>query len=106
MQQIDWSKSEKATARRAFDTAYEKECTAILARLKTMTEAANSPRDIWRIHDYLSEQCRETDGKYDYTYSVLTWVFARLLKEGWLTEADLQGLDENKMQRIKFLANT
>ncbi len=91
--------------RRVFDTAYEKECGAILARLKAMVEAASSPRDIWRIHDYLSEQRRQTDLKYDYRYSVLIWVFARLLREGWLLEADLSGLDVEKIEKIKLAAS-
>ncbi len=105
MQEFNWSKTEKAAARRAFDRAYEKECSATLARVKTMVETASGPRDIWRIHDYLSEQRTETERKYDYRYSVLIWVFARLLREGWLSEADLSGLDDDEIQRIKTAAS-
>jgi hypothetical protein len=105
MQEFKWSKTEKEAARRAYERAYEKECSAILARLKGMIEAASAPRDIWRIHDYLSQQRRQTDSKYDYRYSVLIWVFARLLSEGWLSEADLSGLDDDKVQKIKLAAS-
>ena len=105
MQEFKWSKTEKGVARRAFDTAYEKECSGILTRLKAMTTVATGPRDIWRIHDYLSEQRRQTDSKYDYRYSVLIWVFARLLREGWLSEADLSGLDVEKIEKIKLAAS-
>jgi hypothetical protein len=105
MDYLQWSKAEKQVARRAFDAAYEKECRAIRAKLTQMLEAEDDIRQIWRIHDYLSDQRRETDRKYDYRYSVLDLVFARLIREGWITEADLTGLREDKLQRIKFVAS-
>jgi hypothetical protein len=98
---LPWSKSEKQIARRAFDAAYEKECRAISAKLMQMTHDDSDPRYIWRIHDYLSEQRRATDEKYDYRYSVLIRVFGALIREGWLTEADLQGLSDDKLRMIR-----
>jgi len=71
MDDFQWSKAEKRAARRAFDAAYERECRAIRAKLEQMLEGGGDIRQIWRIHDYLSEQRRETDRKYDYRYSVL-----------------------------------
>jgi len=62
------------------------------------------PADLWRIHDYLTKQRKQTDKKYDFRYSVLILVFAMLLKEGWLNEADLQGLREDKIEKIEYLA--
>ena len=38
---------------------------------------------------------------YDYRYSVLVTVFSVLLSEGWLTVADLAGLQENKIEQIQ-----
>ena len=105
MNNLEWSKAEKQAARRAYDAAYEKECRAIRAKVVQMLEGEDDIRQIWRIHDYLSEQRRETDDKYDYRYSQLIWVFARLLVEGWITEADLSGLREDKVQKIKYLAS-
>jgi len=105
MNNLEWSKAEKQAARRAYDAAYEKECRAIRAKVLQMLEGEDDIRQIWRIHDYLSEQRRETDDKYDYRYSQLIWVFARLLVEGWITEADLSGLREDKVQKIKYLAS-
>lgn len=53
------------------------------------------------IHDFLTEKRNEVDEKYDYRYSVLILVFARLLREGWIELDDLKGLDENKITKIK-----
>ncbi len=102
---LKWSQPEKAIARKAFDNAYSRECSVILEKLKKMIANASGPPDIWKIHDYLSVQRRETDNKYDYRYSVLLQVFARLLNENWITEADLQGLREDKIEIIKKFAS-
>lgn len=104
MRDISWSKKEKVIARRAFDNAYRKECTALVNRAKKMLDSINDPLDIWKIHDLLTESREEIDLKYDYRYSVLISVFARLLREGWLTDTDLAGLREDKLERIKALS--
>jgi hypothetical protein len=105
MNDIKWSKTEKSVARRAFEAAYQKECAAITAKLKEMIATASEPADLWRIHDYLTKQLKRIEEKYDYRYSVLILLFALLLKEGWLDEAELQGLQEDKIEKIKYLAN-
>ena len=102
--QLKWSKAEKEEARRAFEGAYRKECGTIAAKIKEMAEAASEPEDLWRIHDVLTEWRRQTDEKYDYRYSVLLFVFARLIKERWLMETDLQELADDKIEAIQYLA--
>jgi hypothetical protein len=105
MNEINWSKSEKVVARRAFDTAYKRECDAITAKLKEMIAKATEPKHIWRIHDYLTRQRKNIDEKYVYRYSILTLIFARLLSEGWLKMSDLEGLGEDKIEEIKKLTS-
>lgn len=58
---------------------------------------------MWELHDFLTQQRKATDEKYDYRYSVLIFVFARLIREGWLSEAELAGLGEDKLARIRSL---
>jgi hypothetical protein len=48
---------------------------------------------------------REIDNKYDYRYSVLILVFARLMKDGWLMIDDLKGLGQEKIDRIVSLVD-
>lgn len=36
---------------------------------------------------------------------MLILVFAQLLKEGWLNDDDLEGLREDKIEKIKFLVS-
>jgi hypothetical protein len=96
-----WSASEKKAARAAFDLAYDRETRAILDEVRSMLNAAKDPDVVWRIHDYLSKRRREVGEKYDYRYSQLIFVFARLLHEGWLTEDDLSGLRAEKIEQMK-----
>jgi hypothetical protein len=105
LRNLHWSQAEKKATRKAFEAAYERECRAISSRLKQMMTDDSDPSSIWRIHDYLSEQRRDVDRKYDYRYSVLIEVFARLLNEGWLSEADLRCLNSDKIGKIKELVN-
>lgn len=105
MSEVKWSKKEKALARRAFENACKKECKELTKRVREMSNMANSPDDLWRLHDFLTEKRREIEDKYDYRYSVLIHVFGRLVREGWIDVDDLEGLDEEKIAKIKYLAD-
>jgi len=78
----------------------ERECMAIAQEAREMAAKINGPSDMWEIHDYLTEKREETDQKYNYHYSVLLFVFARLMYEGWIKEEDLEGLSGDKLQEI------
>ena len=95
-----WSKSEKQIARQAYRAAYNRECKAILENVRIMMDEIEDPIGLWRLHDYLTDKRQETDEKYDYRYSVLRFVFARLIYEGWMHQEDLEGISEDKLQEI------
>ncbi len=47
---------------------------------------------VFEFHDFLTEKRNETDEKYDCSYSLLLWVFSRLMVEGGISEDDLRCL--------------
>ena len=100
--ELRWTSAEKKTARRAFDRAFERHGAAITAEVRRMLENATAPADIWRVQEYLSEQRRTVDRTYRYSYSGLILIFSILMRDGWLTEADLVGLQQEKIVRIKL----
>jgi hypothetical protein len=102
---LPWSAVEKKVARRAFDQAYQRKCADIAAEVKKLAARSSSPIHLWEIHDYLSEQRATVEKTFDYRYSVLLSVFGHLLREGWLTEADLAGLQKDKIEKIKRWAS-
>lgn len=99
----DWSKIEKQIARTAFEKAYEREIQALLQDVRGGASAIVEVDDLWKLHDFLSAKRHDLDGKYDYRYSVLIFVFARLIQEGWLHLHELEGLAPDKLTKVKAL---
>ncbi|KRR00337.1 hypothetical protein [Bradyrhizobium valentinum] len=105
LRDLKWSPSEKKIARRAFDTALKSALAEVMAEFKQKADAASTPSDMWEVEDYLRQQRREIDETFDYRYSQLPLVFARLIREGRLDESLLSGLSEEKREIIRsFLA--
>ena len=78
-----------------------------MAEFKRRANAASTPSEMWETEDYLRQQRREIDETFDYRYSQLPLVFARLIHEGHLEESLLDGLSEEKRKIIRsFLAFT
>ncbi len=75
----------------------------ILAEFKVKAAAAATPSEMWAIEDYLRRRRREVDEIFDYRYSQLLLVFARLIREGHLDDARLSGLAEEKLEIIRYL---
>jgi Photoprotection regulator fluorescence recovery protein len=98
----DWTEAEKNVAETAFKTAYEREIGALI---QTVRECEiNESDDLWRLHDLLSSKRYEMDGKYDFRYPSLLFVFAGLIKEGLLSLEELNGLHANKLAKITALS--
>ena len=104
MNDLEWSPSEKKIARRAFDAALARELAALVASVKQRALAACEPDDIWALHDFLTARRKDIDRKYNYRYSLLVYVLARLVGEKWITLGDLEGLKEEKLEDIRRLA--
>jgi hypothetical protein len=101
MREFTWSPTQKKAARAAFDLAVAKELKAIRREVEVILRNSGDDREVWRVHDYLSEKRQEIDQKYDYRYSVLISVFSRLVSEGWLTLDDLSGIGSEKLEMIR-----
>ncbi len=99
--EVPWSPAEKKAARYAFDRAYAAQCKAILEEVRKMAAKASAPSDLWRIHDFLSQERKRTDKLFDYRYSVLLDVFGVLLRDGRIHSDDLAGLSDDKLERIR-----
>jgi hypothetical protein len=102
--EMDWSNEEKKIARKAFDLAYKREMKEIKSLLIEKVSHMKSDSDLWAIEDFLTERRKVVDSKYDYRYSQLIIVFGRLLSEGYLSEADIVELNEDKRELIKKLS--
>jgi hypothetical protein len=102
MRDFTWSKKEKAWARTAFDQAYDRDMQALRQELRFRVRNMQTADDIWAIHDFLTQKRHNIDTKYDYRYSQLIFVFARLLHEGLLSEDELAEFSKEKRQAIQL----
>lgn len=102
--EAEWSNIEQKIAQEAFQRAYEREIAALLEEVRNKANAIVALDDMWQLHDFLSARRHDVDGKYDYRYSMLIFIFARLVKEGWLHLDELEGLDRDKLAKIAALA--
>ncbi|MBD2163872.1 hypothetical protein H6G04_05575 [Calothrix membranacea FACHB-236] len=102
--EVSWSDLEQEVAQAAFKKAYERETNALIQEVRDNAVQISELEDIWRLHNFLSAKRHDIDGKYDYNYSVLVFVFATLIKQGWLHLDELQGLDRHKITKIVSLS--
>jgi Photoprotection regulator fluorescence recovery protein len=100
----EWSQTEQDIAQAAFNKAYDREINALIKEINEKASVISHIEDIWGLHDYLSARRHDIDGKYDYRHSVLIFVFARLLKEGWLQLDELEGLEASKIRKVTALS--
>jgi hypothetical protein len=98
---LKWSSREKKIARAAYDKAYKIEMRRIQEAVYEKTKNFKEGNDVWRLHDYITQKRREIDEKYDYRYSVLIFVLGRLLREGLISDEDLEGLSQDKVTMIR-----
>lgn len=103
MPDLKWSASEKRIARRAYEAALGTALAGIMTEFRARAAAAATPSDLWAIEDYLRRRRREVDEIFDYRYSQLLFIFARLIREGHLDEARLAGLSEEKLATIRSI---
>jgi hypothetical protein len=90
-----WSVVEQEAAQAAFQQAYQRELQALIDEVRARSSSLNQVEDLWSLHDFLSARRHEIDGKYDYDYAGLLFVFARLVKDGWLRLEDLSSLEND-----------
>lgn len=100
---IQWSQAEKKVARAAFERAYEREIQALVTEVRERARTVGKVDDLWTLHDFLSARRHDLEGKYDYRYPVLIFVFARLVQEGWLELQELEGLAADKLTKVSAL---
>ena len=104
MSEIKSSGAEAQIAKRALQTAYQRETSALIANVRERANSITELEDLWYLHDLLSTKRYEIEGKYTYNSSSVVFDFANLVKEGWLTLEDLKGLKPEMLSKISALA--
>ena len=98
-----WTKSQKVHARELFDLALGREYAELIDKINTTK--IETPEEVWDLHDMLGKKRKELNGKYDYRYSQLIFVFAQLVRGGYLTLEELEPIGEEKLKQIDNMVN-
>ena len=101
MGDLKWSPAEKVIARKTFNLALGRELQSVILEAKCKAAKLQEPSGLWELEQYLTQRRREIDRIYDYRYSVLPLVLAKLLSNGRLIEDELHGLGEDKLGWIQ-----
>jgi Photoprotection regulator fluorescence recovery protein len=99
-----WSRKEKSIARAAFDGALGRELQELIQETKRIASQISQPSDLWDLERQLTKRRKEIDRKYEYRASRLKDVVGRLLFENRITEEELRGLSEDRMESIRSFA--
>ncbi|NUN65995.1 hypothetical protein HCU40_14835 [Pseudanabaena biceps] len=95
-----WTQIEEDIARKAFEIAYKRETSALIDSVRHKVSGLTEIDDMWQLHDFLSVKRHEVDGRYDYNLPTLVFIFAGLIKDGWITLNELEGLNADKIAKI------
>lgn len=99
-----WTEPEQEIARRAFDRAHVRAVSGIIRAVQAQASCIESAEECWKLHDFLSLQRHEIEGRFDFRLPGLLFVFASLVKDGLLQIEDLEGLDREKLNKIAAMS--
>ena len=95
-----WTSSEKRLAREVFEAAAIAEEAELLAGFKSRAASVDSMEEAGALAQELLSSRRDFHYKYDYRYSQLLMVFARLVREGRVRRQMLDSLSADKLAVI------
>lgn len=101
--EVQWSDAEKATAKAALKSAYDREISALIQNIRQQASSIETTEEVWQLHDYLSARRHDIDGKYDDREDFLTFTLSRLVKEGLLELSEIQALSADKKAKVNIL---
>ncbi len=100
----DWSELEQRIARTAFDTAHGRALTSLIIEIQLQAALVDSVGALWQLHDYLSTQRHRIEGRFDFRPQPILFLFASLVKDKLLDLAELEGLADAKLAKIRAMA--
>ena len=98
----DWTPAEKNLARSLFDRAVSKATAEYLALHQQ--QKFTTIEELWAYELKIRYWRKEFSSIFQFTYSRLELSFAVSLQRGWLQQSQLNGLRDDRIQRIVAMA--
>ena len=104
MTPADWSSQEEQVARHAFNNGRHRSIESLISTLQVKCQELSTDESVWTMHDYLSTERHIFEGRSEFDYSNILFTLAELLKQQLITLDELDGLDPNKLAKIKAMS--
>jgi hypothetical protein len=100
----DWTELEQGIARTAFDRAHGRALASLINEVQLQAAQLDSADTLWQLHDYLSIQRHRIEGRFDFRPQAILFLFASLVQDKLLDLAELDGLADGKLAKIRAMA--
>ena len=104
MSATDWTLEEQTVARHAFELGKNRSITALINTLQEQSSQLDSAESVWKLHDYLSTERYQYEGRSEFEEGNVLFVLADMIKQKLIAMDDLQGLDQKKVSKIKAMS--
>ena len=104
MSATDWTLEEQTVARHAFELGKHRSITALINTLQDQSSQLDSAESVWKLHDYLSTERYQYEGRSEFEEVNVLFVLADMIKQKLIAMDDLQGLDQKKVSKIKAMS--
>lgn len=101
---IVWTPQEQSIARDAFERAQGRAVSELIRKVKGHASGVGTVEALWQLHDFLSTQRHDMEGRFDFRLEGLLFVFASFVKDGLLAVEELEGLATDKLAKIRAMA--
>ncbi|MFM7313295.1 MAG: hypothetical protein ACKO0M_09030 [Cyanobium sp.] len=99
-----WSDTEQAIARTAFEKAYARAVSRLVASVQTQAAGLSDAHSVWALHDFLSIERHTIEGRFDFRLDGILFVFASLVKDQLLQLDELDGLSADKLAKVTAMS--
>jgi len=99
-----WTVAEQDLARSVFERAHQREVEVLIGRLRSQVAALSCAEHIWDLHDFLSLQRHAIEGRLEFRLEGLLFVFAGYVRDGLISQEELEGFSSDKRAKIMAMA--
>jgi hypothetical protein len=104
MSQQGWTNPEKEIARNLYAKVVLEEYDEIIKDFKRRAQKVKTRDEFWEMENYIKEVHRDLEARFDPRYSQILFVFGSLLRRGKISNEQLKGLSNEKINEIHRIA--
>ena len=104
MSATDWTSEEELVARQAFELGKQRSVESLIQTLRDQSQKLDTPESIWSLHDFLSTERYQYEGRMEFNFSNILFSLADMIKQKLIQYDDLNGLNQLKLSKIKAMS--